>query len=57
VIIEDRAVASALEYQFLDDVEHAREITFSAWSRRPASQRWRERIGAATHWLPYRLFN
>lgn len=57
VIIEDRAVASTLEYQFLDDVEHAREITFAAWSRRPASQRWRERIGAATHWLPYRLFN
>jgi cardiolipin synthase len=57
VIVEDRVIASTLEYQFLDDLEGAREITLAEWSRRPASQRWRERLGVATHWLPYRLFN
>lgn len=56
VLIEDAAIASALEYQFLDDLGHAREITLEEWSARPASQRLRERIGAAVHWLPYRLF-
>jgi cardiolipin synthase len=55
VVLEDSVVAAALEYQFLDDLGNAREITLSDWKRRPASQRWRERVGAAALWLPYRL--
>lgn len=56
VVVEDNGIASALEYQFLDDLGNAREITLAAWRARPPSQRIRERIGAAVHWLPYRLF-
>lgn len=57
VEIEDRVIASALEYQFLDDLAHAREIELAEWKRRPATQRLRERLGLAVHWLPYRLFS
>lgn len=56
VVIEDAAIASALEYQFLDDLGHAREITLDGWNGRSVTQRVREWIGAAVHWLPYRLF-
>jgi cardiolipin synthase len=55
VVVEDGVVASALEYQFLDDLGNAREITLADWKRRPLSQRLRERIGYAALWLPYRL--
>lgn len=54
--IEDPGLASALERQFLEDLGSAREITAGAWQRRPAAQRWRERIGATLLWLPYRLY-
>lgn len=57
VVVEDNGIASALEYQFLDDLGNAREIRLEEWKNRPASQRLRERIGAAAHWLPYRLFS
>lgn len=57
LVLEDQVIASALEYQFLDDLESAREIELEEWKRRPLSQRIRERVGTLVHWLPHRLFN
>ena len=56
VEIQDAALAGALERQFLKDLASAREITEEAWRARPASQRWRERLGALVLWVPYRLY-
>jgi cardiolipin synthase len=56
ITVEDSAVAGNLEYQFLEDLGNAREITLADWKRRPASQRLRERVGAAFLWVPYRIF-
>ena len=57
VEIQDPALASVLERQFLADLRSAREITPESWRRRPARQRWIERLGAALLWLPYKLYN
>ncbi len=56
VEIQDPTLAGALERQFLEDLASAREITEEAWRARPAFQRWRERLGAAALWVPYRLY-
>ncbi|HEX7119528.1 MAG TPA: phospholipase D-like domain-containing protein [Longimicrobiales bacterium] len=56
VEIQDAAIAAALERQFMDDLEAAREIALDEWCARPAAQRWRERLGALALWLPYRLY-
>lgn len=57
VVIEDAGLATALEQQFLADLRRAKEITLDEWRRRPAAQRWRERLGAAVLWLPYKLYS
>ncbi|HLU25884.1 MAG TPA: phospholipase D-like domain-containing protein [Longimicrobiales bacterium] len=57
VEIQGPELASALERQFLADLDSAREITLEAWRRRPARQRWIERLGAALLWLPYKLYS
>ena len=56
VEIQDAALASALEHQFLRDLESAREITLHDWLDRPRRQRIRERLGAAALWAPYRYY-
>jgi cardiolipin synthase len=57
VEIEDAPLARTLDAQFLADLAAAREITLHDWTHRPSRQRWRERIGAALLWLPYRIFS
>lgn len=56
VELQSPELAGALECQFLRDLESAREIGPEQWRRRPGSQRWRERLGAAALWVPYRWY-
>ena len=56
VEIQDLALAGALERQFLDDLQSAREVTLDYWCARPVRQRLGERLGAAILWLPYRIY-
>ncbi len=57
VELQDPGLAGALERQFLEDLQSAREITLDDWCSRPVGQRLRERLGAAVLWLPYRIYS
>ncbi len=55
--LQDPTVAGQLERQFLLDLERAHELTLEEWRRRPALERFEERLGAGVLWLPYRLYS
>jgi CDP-diacylglycerol--glycerol-3-phosphate 3-phosphatidyltransferase/cardiolipin synthase len=55
--LEDSGVATALERQFLRDIQRARELSLAEWRHRPAAERWKERLGAGLLWLPYKLYS
>ena len=55
--LQDPGIADALQQQFLRDLERSREIKLEQWKRRPARERFQERLGAGLLWLPYRLYS
>jgi cardiolipin synthase A/B len=55
--IQDRDFGGRADAQFFLDLENASEITLAAWRQRATLRRWRERLGAATLWVPTRLLS